>query len=281
MAQPLSVRHTLVGALLRQYRKNLGYNLDDAARILECDRSKISRIETGQRGIRPKELRELLTEYGTDTATQATLVALTRSRGADGWWRDCGQILGDGYLDFVIAEAAATRVSVYAPLQVPDLLRTQAYATSFAAADPAIPEDSEHLAVEATIARQATILYERRTDCAVVLGEAALRRQVGDPDVHRKQLAHLADLSTNCPCLTVRILPFTADVHAAGSGGFSVLRFEEAPALGLVHVSGPAGGICLDKAAATSSYAKVFTQLSCCSLSAEQSADKLRRLAAR
>jgi len=58
------VRRRLVGGALRRYRENLGYTLEDAARLLECDRSKISRIETGQRGIRGKELRELLAEYG-------------------------------------------------------------------------------------------------------------------------------------------------------------------------------------------------------------------------
>lgn len=281
MPPALSTRHTLVGRLLRQYRENLGYNLDDAASVLECDRSKISRIETGQRGIRPKELRELLTEYGMDAATQATLVALTRSRGTGGWWSDYGQILRGGYLDFVIAEGAAASVWVYAPLQVPDLLRTKAYAKSVTAADPTIPEDSQHLTVEATIARQEAILHKRRTDCTVVLGEAALRQQVGDTDVHRQQLTCLADLSTRCPWLTIGILPLTADAHAAGSGGFSVLRFEETPALGLVHVSGPDGGICLDDDAATSSYTDVFTQLSRFALSPEQSAEQFRRLATR
>jgi transcriptional regulator with XRE-family HTH domain len=59
-----SPRRRLLGDALRRYRENLGYRLDEAASILECDRSKISRIETGQRGIRAKELRELLTEYG-------------------------------------------------------------------------------------------------------------------------------------------------------------------------------------------------------------------------
>ena len=45
------VRRRLVGGALRRYRENLGFTLDDAARILECDRSKVSRIETGQRGM--------------------------------------------------------------------------------------------------------------------------------------------------------------------------------------------------------------------------------------
>ena len=62
-------RRRLLGTALREYRESLGYNLEEAARILECDRSKISRIETGERGIRAKELRELLTEYGVRPAS--------------------------------------------------------------------------------------------------------------------------------------------------------------------------------------------------------------------
>ena len=48
------VRRRIVGGALRRHRENAGYTLEDAARVLECDRSKISRIETGQRGIRGK-----------------------------------------------------------------------------------------------------------------------------------------------------------------------------------------------------------------------------------
>ena len=81
-APPL--RRRIVGGTLRRYRENLGYTLDDAARILECDRSKISRIETGQRGIRGKELRELLAEYGIDDQQQAILGAMADPQGARG-----------------------------------------------------------------------------------------------------------------------------------------------------------------------------------------------------
>jgi len=58
MAEVPPVRRRLAGAALRRFREQAGYSLDEAARILACDRSKISRIETGQRGIRPAELRE-------------------------------------------------------------------------------------------------------------------------------------------------------------------------------------------------------------------------------
>jgi transcriptional regulator with XRE-family HTH domain len=281
MPRPLSAQHALVGAMLRQYREKLGYSLDDVARILECDRSKISRIETGQRGIRPLDIRALLTEYGVDVATQQVLVLLARSRRVDGWPPpDHRKILGDDYLDFTRAEVDATHVKIYAPLQIPDLLHTEAYAAAVAAADPAIPEDGEHLAVGFAMIRQATVLSQRHTECIVILGEAALKQPVGGTAVLREQLTHLVNLAASCPRLTIRILPFSTGAHAAGNGGgFSVLQFHGTPDIRLVHLTGPRGGICLDDAAAISSYANVFAQLGLFALSPEQSAEKLRRLA--
>jgi hypothetical protein len=38
MGETPPVRRRLLGAALRRYRESLGYRLDDAARILECDR---------------------------------------------------------------------------------------------------------------------------------------------------------------------------------------------------------------------------------------------------
>jgi transcriptional regulator with XRE-family HTH domain len=75
-----SARQRLVGSCLREYRESAGYDLGDAARIVACHQSRISRIETGQRSIRAKELRELLAEYGADAAVEEALVTLARSR---------------------------------------------------------------------------------------------------------------------------------------------------------------------------------------------------------
>jgi transcriptional regulator with XRE-family HTH domain len=76
-------RRRLVGRTLRRHREALGWTLDDAARVLECDRSKVSRIETGERGIRVKELRELMEGYGIAGGCYlalASLGAMTRAR---------------------------------------------------------------------------------------------------------------------------------------------------------------------------------------------------------
>jgi transcriptional regulator with XRE-family HTH domain len=272
-------RQRLVGFSLRQYRESLGYGLRDAARVLECDVSKISRIETGQRGIRPKELRELLTEYGVGAAAQDALAAIVRPRRDGGWWSEYGDVLRGGYLDFVAAESAASGIVASAPVQVPELLQAPGYARAVAAADPGVPQDAEPVIVAATLARQKAVLRERGPGLAVVIGEAALRQLAGGADVMRAQLRHLAMLVDGCPQVTIRLLPFTAGPLAAGgAGGFTVLRFGEVPAIGLVHVAGPAGGICPDTPAAAAPYLRAFTRLEELSLSPDASARRIWQL---
>lgn len=280
MMQPPPVRRRLVGSMLRQYREAHGFKLEDAANVLECDRSKISRIETGDRGIRPKDLRELLTEYGVDKDTQGTLVAITRPRNTDGWWQDYSKVLPDPYLDFIVAEGLASRITAYAPVQVPELLCTEDYVLAAAAADLSVPEGMERRRVEAALFYRQTLLFDRKPEMTVVIGEAALKQQVGDSRIMREQYEHLAELSNDSDWLTIRVLPFSAGAHAAGDGGaFSVLHFNEMPGLGLVHVAGASGGICLDDTDSIAAYAKTFSHVTWYTLTREQSHVKFRELA--
>jgi transcriptional regulator with XRE-family HTH domain len=156
------VRRRLLGAALRRYRENLGFGLDEAAQILECDRSKISRIETGQRGIRAKELRELLSEYGVPDDEQAALLAVAHRGRQHGWWQDYPGVLSDAGQDYVIMEAAAEEILTYEAYQVPDLLQTREYARALADADPACTEEEQRAqAVEVKLIRQRVVLAER------------------------------------------------------------------------------------------------------------------------
>ncbi len=111
MTETPPVRRRLLGAALRRYREGLGYRLDDAARVLECDRSKICRIESGQRGIRARDLRDLLTEYGVGEQEQRTLAAIAQSPRARGWWEPYADVLPGGWLDYLITETAASPIT--------------------------------------------------------------------------------------------------------------------------------------------------------------------------
>jgi hypothetical protein len=69
--------------------------------------------------------------------------------------------------------------------------------------------------------------------------------------------------------------------RAGGTGGFTVLQFGQVPAIGLVHVAGPSGGICLDDPAASATYLRAFTRLESLALSPEASVRKIRQLSTR
>ena len=280
------VRRRLLGAALRRYRENLGYALDEAAAILECDRSKISRIETGQRGISAKELRELLTEYGVPAAEQAALLAIAHRGRQHGWWQDYRDVLSDAGQDFVIMETSASEILGYEACRVPELLQTAEYARAVADADPACSGDEQRAhAVEVKLARQRAVLQERRPRLELVVGEAALHQAVGGAPVMRPQLARLAALAAagagkSARGVSLRVLPFTAGAHAvAGCGSMAILRFADAPGLGVIHLAALSGGVSLEGRDEVTRYSRAFAQLRAAALNPEASARLLRAMA--
>jgi len=285
-------RRRLLGAALRRYRENLGYGLDEAARILECDRSKISRIETGQRGIRAKELRELLTEYGVPAQEQAALLAVAHRGRQQGWWQEYADVLSDAAQDYVIMEAAATEIMAYDSHQIPDLLQTYDYARAVADADPACVGDEQRAhAVEVKLTRQRVVLAERSPRLEFVIAEAALHQVVGGAGVMRPQLARLAGLASasgaagkpggDGASVSLQVLPFAAGAYAAGSGSMTILRFADTPGLGVVHLpgAGMSGGISLEDPADLARYIRAFAQLRAAALTPAASAVLLRDMA--
>jgi len=281
MVETPSVRRRLLGAALRRHRESLGYRLDDAARILECDRSKISRIESGQRGIRPRDLRDLLTEYGVGEQEQQTLTAIAHPHRERAWWQPYAEVLPGPLLDYLITETAASQIQVYQPQQLPDLLQIPEYARAVAAADPNLSAGPQDLFLEAMLIRQQLISEHRQLELDVVIGEAALHQLVGGTEVMRAQLARLAEM-TNCPQITLQALPFVGGPHPAGaSGPLSILRFADAPNLGVVHLPGPGGGIILDSPLDIASYTRAFTLLKASALTPAATAQLVQEMATR
>jgi transcriptional regulator with XRE-family HTH domain len=279
------VRRRLVGGALRRYREHVGYALEDAARVLECDRSKISRIETGQRGIRPKELRELLTEYGVPESEQAALVAIASRGGQRGWWHAYAGSLSEACLDYVIMESVASEIMAYEAQLVPGLLQTEDYARAIAAAEPGYTAGGQREdAIAAMEVRRQGVLTGKPSGSSgqrlwVILGEAALRQEVGGPGVLAGQLRHLVQLSEDLPDLTLQVLPFSAGAHAAaGSASLAILRFSDAPSLGVVYVEALSGGVYLESQADVARYIRAFALLRASALSAADSVRLLRGL---
>jgi hypothetical protein len=161
------------------------------------------------------------------------------------------------------------------------LLQTPAYARELAEADPGlVGSDARERTVAAVLARQKAILGERKPDIHVIIGEAALHQEVGGRDVMDGQLGLLAGISGDSGTVTVQVLPFSSGAHAAaGTGSLAMLGFDQVPGLGVVHLGGASGGVCLESQADLAIHARVLEQLRTFALSPAQSALLLRGLA--
>ncbi len=271
------VRRRIVGAVLRRYRQELGFGLDDAARLLDCDRSKISRIETGQRGIRNRELRDLLSEYGADKQVQDVLAMIANPRRMPGWWWNYIDVLPDTDHDYFALETTASQIMIFAAQQVPSLLQTAEYASAVAVATRGISVATSERLSEAHRARQESVLLGSRPTVVAVIGEAALRQVVGRHDVMHTQLAALADASSRYPGLSIRVLPFTSGAQAAGdTSSFTILRYGQVPDLGVVYLPGISGGVFLEDQPDVEIGTLAFEQLKSCALDPDRSVRLIR-----
>lgn len=268
MTDVIPVQRRLVAAGLRRLREQAGLAIEDAANILECDRSKISRIETGQRGIRPKELRELLVEYGVPEDRRDALIAISRQSQHVGWWQTYGQMLDDGYQDFIGLEASATTIWTYEAQLIPGLLQTEGYARAIADAslvNETLEEHEQFVTVRLT--RQQILTRDNPLQFWAILSEGALRQMVGGKEVMRGQLTHLIEISSEQSNVNLQVLPFAAGAHAATSGPFVLMKFPEAPDLSVVYLEGQTGGIYLERADEVARYTLVFEHLRASALS--------------
>ena len=78
----------------------------------------------------------------------------------------------------------------------------------------------------------------------------------------RAQLGHLAAVSEGSRGLTIQVLPFASGAHAAaGTGPAVVLRFSQAPSLGVVQLASLSGGVFLEDEQDIALYVRALTQL--------------------
>lgn len=271
-------RRRLAGGALRRYRENIGYDLSDAARVLGCDRSKISRIEAGERGIRAPELSALLAEYGADAPARQALLALCQPGTGKGWWVEFGGAVLDGMKDFASIEALASSIMVYEAYRVPDLLQTADYARALIESGSTDGEHARDRMLAAILARQQAVL-EARPEITLVIAEAALLNVVGGLRVTRAQLESLARASSDSGHVTIQVLPLSRGTQVAATGPMTIVSVQGVPSLGAVHVPGVRGGICLDDAADVAASTRAFEQLKAYALTPAASARLLREMA--
>lgn len=224
-----------IGRRLRALREARGLGMIEAAQRLEIARSSMSRIENGHATVSVHLARSMLDLYQHH---EEDLLDLIRRARQTGWWK----AHGISNHDFIALESGASRLSTFQPDLVHGLLQTADYARAlFAAGNARKSEMWLDNQLDVRLIRQERLVEsEDPLQLVAVLGEFALHRRVGDEEVMRAQLRHLA-LVTELPTVDLRILPASALVIDATFGAFTLLDFpnEQPSMVHLEHVLGP------------------------------------------
>lgn len=132
--------------------------------------------------------------------------------------------------------------------------------------------------VQARMERQALLAKNDPLQLWAILDEAALRRQVGGPDVMRDQLAAIATAASE-PHITVQVIPFSVGAHAGMQGSFFLLGFPNPADPDVVFIDSMAGDLFLDSEADIRRYSLLFDNLRAVALGPDGSSSVIAGLA--
>jgi len=213
-----------LGEQLGLLRTAAGYASHDAlAKVLQAERSTVTKIETGARPPNDKLLTLWLDTCGATGQLRHVLEGLAviaRTR------EDSAQAKVAPWFE---TEAEAHTLRYWAPVIVPGLVQTEAYARElFTAMSLDDAKVTEFLDVR--LGRQAIIDRPDPPDITIVLWEPVLHHQIGSPAVMREQLARLLDMSRR-PAVTIHILPSTLGANPGLGGAINLAATDNAPEL--------------------------------------------------
>lgn len=281
MATP-TVRRLQLGNELRHARIAAGLEQSDAAKILDCNLTKISRLELGQSGITKGDLVLLLNEYGDTAEHKQWMVELARTRSARGRWGGYRAVFPEWFRQYVDLEADATDMRQVQSELVPGILQTEAYIRSLVTSSPRADDGSVDASVQARLERQTTLTEDGAKSASFILSESCLRRQIGTRAVMKDQIRHLEELAL-MGNFHLQVMPFDAQTSADEiSRTFTLLTIPtsgEADDLEFVYVESYDDARYLDDKAAVSAYASMWNRLQAAALGPKESLDLLGAVA--
>ncbi|MEQ4717853.1 helix-turn-helix transcriptional regulator [Nonomuraea sp. B19D2] len=268
------LRLLTLGRTLVELRDAAGLTCGEVANRLQWSASKVSRLERGANQYATAgDIKRLLDLYRVeDAAVRAECQHLLRTGRVTPPWEEHKRGLG-GLVEYVVWETEASLICHWHPLLVPGQLQTEAYAHAVIAAGM-IEQDEALVAmkVRARIARQWITYCDDPVHVHALIGEQALRQQIGGPAVMAQQLDKLV-ADTSRPNITIRVIPHETSVGL--SSGFVLLAL---PSLGeVLFLEVGIGGI-IDQGPRVGEFKRRFNHFRELALPADESADLISRI---
>ncbi|MEU8039324.1 helix-turn-helix transcriptional regulator [Streptosporangium sp. NPDC049078] len=274
MANSPTVKRRRLSQAFRQLRQEAGLSVTEAARRLEWEPSKISRMERNEWKLPSvHDIRLMLDFYGvTDKDQREAMITLARESRQRGWWEKYQDVFRTSLPDF---EAGASVIRTWQILLVPGLLQTEAYAKAMWRAGQVLDEALIERHVQARLARQEILTKENPPTLLALIDEAALRKLIGGAEVMCEQIDHLIAMAAR-PNVTIQVVPDSAGAHPALDGAFVILDFPNDPSL--IYTVTVTENLWLEQPADYQRYSLIYNHVMTLALSPEESIRYLTEL---
>ena len=228
----ISVRQRRVSTELRTWRVRRGLSCKDVARALGWSESKVSRMETGERGLYVDDVAAVLGFLRVPAEIRQDLLDLVRT-GDERNWHEIGRDIPISRLlrDLIRFESEATAIHNFEPLVIPGLVQTAEYTrTLMRRASFTRPDHEIEGMVAVRMNRQRVLDQANPPQLNLIIEEMVLRRTMGEPAVMAAQLHHLLAAGARRH-VSIRVLPFDAEAALAAQGTLIMLDCPDQPTL--------------------------------------------------
>lgn len=227
----VSVRQRRVSTELRAWRIKRALSCKEVARALDWSESKVSRMETGERGLYVDDVAAILGFLRVPAEMRHELLNLVRTGDERNWHEIGGAPISKLLRDLIRFESEATTIHNFEPLLLPGLLQTAEYARALMRKAASTWTDQE---IEGMVAvrmnRQRVLDQADPPRLSVIVEEMVLRRTMDDPAMMSGQLQHLLAASARRH-ISLRVLPFDAETAIAAQGSLIMLDCPDQPTL--------------------------------------------------
>lgn len=265
-------RRRRLGKRLRRMREAAGFTIKDAAIRLEKARTSLVRIEKGEYLTDVHLVKSMMDLYDH---WDENLLDLTRDALKPSWVAAYG-IKDFGYID---VETEASRVCDYPGMHLPGLLHIEPYVR-------ALFENSHRHRTPEQISNQLIVRRIRKDrlrdrdnplELVTIIDEAALRREIGGPEVMRAQLKYLIEMAAE-PTVTLQVLEMNGCPPDALGGAFTLLEFPDPSEPELLYHEYLTGALHIDDKTEVREARLVFEMLSEAALGPADSVALIERL---
>ncbi|RKN09623.1 helix-turn-helix domain-containing protein [Streptomyces radicis] len=257
-----TIRQRRLARTLRDLRIAAGLKHSDAARVLACAESKMTRLENAQSGIRLVDLRLLLDAYGVaDPEQRAEIEKVSREARQKGWWTRYTNLVDSAYAAYVAVEWDAQEIYNVETHLIPGLLQTPEYTEAVIRlqAPDATPEEIQ---TQLKVREERRKVLGRATPLQlwVILSESILRHRVGSAEAMKRQLEFLLEASRETN-IELQILPLESPMNACLFGPFVIMSFPTAIESPVAYTESTTGTVYYEEESDTERYKTLFRRL--------------------